>query len=163
MPETARGAVAAETRALLSGNEAIARGAWEAGVRVAAGYPGTPSTEILESLASYEDVDVRWSTNEKDNRPSHSRGLVELEPAQEIEAPGFRRDPQKYVMLPTHARARRPLVLERLERLATFAEESSLTVVEERDPAVGVVTAGIAYQYVREVLPQASVLKLGLS
>ena len=64
-PETARRAVAAETRALLSGNEAIARGAWEAGVRVAAGYPGTPSTEILESLSSYEDVDARLSTNEK--------------------------------------------------------------------------------------------------
>lgn len=49
----------------LSGNEAIARGAWEAGVHVAAGYPGTPSTEIIENLARYEDVDVEWSTNEK--------------------------------------------------------------------------------------------------
>ena len=39
--------------AALSGNEAIARGAWEAGVRVAAAYPGTPSTEILEALAGY--------------------------------------------------------------------------------------------------------------
>lgn len=51
----------------LTGNEAIARGAWEAGVRVAAAYPGTPSTEILESLAGYpaEDVHAQWSTNEK--------------------------------------------------------------------------------------------------
>src|SRR6202162_2379327 len=51
----------------LTGNEAIARGAWEAGVKVAAAYPGTPSTEILESLASYpaEDLHAQWSTNEK--------------------------------------------------------------------------------------------------
>jgi indolepyruvate ferredoxin oxidoreductase alpha subunit len=49
----------------LSGNEAIARGVWEAGVHVAAGYPGTPSTEIIENLARYEDIDVEWSTNEK--------------------------------------------------------------------------------------------------
>ena len=50
---------------LLSGNEAIARGAWEAGVRVGAGYPGTPSTEILEALAKLEGVDTEWSPNEK--------------------------------------------------------------------------------------------------
>ena len=51
----------------LTGNEAIARGGWEAGVRVAAGYPGTPSTEILEALSAYpaSDVYAEWSTNEK--------------------------------------------------------------------------------------------------
>ena len=49
------------------GNEAIARGAWEAGVKVAAAYPGTPSTEILEYMGSYpsEDLHAQWSTNEK--------------------------------------------------------------------------------------------------
>ena len=50
---------------LLSGNEAIARGAYEAGVRLAAAYPGTPSTEILEALAEYPDVHSQWSPNEK--------------------------------------------------------------------------------------------------
>jgi indolepyruvate ferredoxin oxidoreductase alpha subunit len=50
---------------ILSGNEAIARGAWEAGVRLAAAYPGTPSTEILEELARYEGVYSEWSPNEK--------------------------------------------------------------------------------------------------
>jgi indolepyruvate ferredoxin oxidoreductase alpha subunit len=51
----------------LNGNEAIARGAWEAGVRVATAYPGTPSTEILESLGTYPESDVcaQWATNEK--------------------------------------------------------------------------------------------------
>ena len=50
---------------LLSGNEAIALGAYHAGVRVAAAYPGTPSTEILESLARFDDIYAEWSTNEK--------------------------------------------------------------------------------------------------
>lgn len=52
-------------RQLMSGNEALARGAWEAGVRVAAAYPGTPSTELLEALAAYPGVDTGWSPNEK--------------------------------------------------------------------------------------------------
>ena len=51
----------------MTGNEAIARGAWEAGVKVAAAYPGTPSTEIMENLATYDvaDLQAQWSTNEK--------------------------------------------------------------------------------------------------
>ncbi len=49
----------------LSGNEALARGAWEAGVKVAAAYPGTPSTEILEAVATYPEIDAQWSVNEK--------------------------------------------------------------------------------------------------
>jgi indolepyruvate ferredoxin oxidoreductase alpha subunit len=50
---------------LLSGNEALALGAYHAGVRVATAYPGTPSTEILEAIAQYKDVYAEWSTNEK--------------------------------------------------------------------------------------------------
>jgi indolepyruvate ferredoxin oxidoreductase alpha subunit len=49
----------------MSGNRAIAQGAWEAGVVFAAGYPGTPSTEVLEALAEYDEVDAHWATNEK--------------------------------------------------------------------------------------------------
>jgi len=49
----------------LSGNEAIARAAWEAGVTVASAYPGTPSTEILENLVKYNDVYTEWAPNEK--------------------------------------------------------------------------------------------------
>ncbi|QGP91531.1 hypothetical protein MGLY_08660 [Neomoorella glycerini] len=52
-------------RELLIGNHALARGAWEAGVRVAAAYPGTPSTEIIEALARYPEVYAEWAPNEK--------------------------------------------------------------------------------------------------
>ncbi|CAA7618792.1 thiamine pyrophosphate-dependent enzyme [Magnetospirillum sp. SS-4] len=54
-----------QSRLLLSGNDAIARGVWEAGAKVAAAYPGTPSTEILESLSLYPDLYAEWSVNEK--------------------------------------------------------------------------------------------------
>ena len=50
---------------LLSANEAVARGAWEAGVKVASAYPGTPSTEILENFARYPNVYAEWAPNEK--------------------------------------------------------------------------------------------------
>ncbi len=53
------------TKRLLSGNEAIAHGAYEAGVAVGCGYPGTPSTEILEWLEHYPEVYTEWSVNEK--------------------------------------------------------------------------------------------------
>lgn len=52
-------------RSLLSGDEAIARGTWEAGCKVASAYPGTPSTQILENLVNYKEVYCEWSTNEK--------------------------------------------------------------------------------------------------
>lgn len=53
-------------RELLSGNEAVARGAYEAGVKLAASYPGTPSTEILETIAErYRNIYSQWSPNEK--------------------------------------------------------------------------------------------------
>ena len=53
-------------RVVMSGDEAVARGAWEAGVSVASAYPGTPSTEILENISSYkDDIYCTWANNEK--------------------------------------------------------------------------------------------------
>src|SRR5512143_1115150 len=53
------------TKQLMSGDQAIARGVWESGVVFASSYPGTPATEILESLAHYPDVAAQWAVNEK--------------------------------------------------------------------------------------------------
>jgi len=55
----------AEVKKMMTGDEAVARGAWEAGVKVAAAYPGTPSTEILENVALYDEIYAEWSPNEK--------------------------------------------------------------------------------------------------
>lgn len=50
---------------IMLGNEAIARGAYEAGVKVSAAYPGTPSTEISENIVKYDEIYAEWSPNEK--------------------------------------------------------------------------------------------------
>ena len=50
---------------IMLGNEAIARGAYEAGVKVSAAYPGTPSTEISENIVKYPEIYAEWSPNEK--------------------------------------------------------------------------------------------------
>ncbi|MBE5991807.1 MAG: indolepyruvate ferredoxin oxidoreductase subunit alpha [Paenibacillaceae bacterium] len=50
---------------ILSGNEAVARGAFEYGITVATGYPGTPSTEITENIIKYKEINAEWSPNEK--------------------------------------------------------------------------------------------------
>ena len=52
-----------DNSAWMSGNEAIALGAYEAGVAVASGYPGTPSTEIMEYLSAYDTVYTEWAPN----------------------------------------------------------------------------------------------------
>jgi indolepyruvate ferredoxin oxidoreductase alpha subunit len=251
------------------GNEAVARGAWEARVAFGSGYPGTPSTEILEALARYEDVAVQWAPNEKvgyevamgaslagvralvtmkhvglnvaadplfsssymgvggglvvvsaddpgmhssqdeqDNRaiaraakvlmvePSdveearwmtreafalserfdspvllrmttrvcHQTGVVGLGDRVEWASKGYLKNIPKYVMLPSHARERRHKVEERLAAARALAEESDLwNPVFRGSSEVGVVTSGVAFGYVREVLPHASILKVGLS
>ena len=254
---------------LLSGNEAIARGAYEAGVKVAVAYPGTPSTEILEYLAEYEGLHAEWAPNEKvavevalgasmagaramaamkhvgvnvaadpiftasytgvkgglvivtaddpemhssqneqDNRHyavaakmpmlepsdsaeakaytklafslserfdvpvflrtttrvSHATGAVVLGDVEPPAVPlGFVEEPAKWVMLPVNARRRHVLVEERMRALREFAETFEGNRIEWGDRSLGIITAGVAYQYVREEFPDASVLKLGLA
>ena len=253
---------------ILSGNEAIARGAYEAGVKVACAYPGTPSTEILETITRYPEINSSWATNEKvalevgigasfggarslvtmkhvgvnvaadplftlsytglngglllvtaddpelhssqneqDNRNyakfakvpmlepsdsqecldftklafeiserydtpvflrtttriSHSKSVVELgERATGLAEPQLVKDPAKYVMLPGNARGRHIVVEERTVALSKDACSMPINRMELRGAKVGIITAGVAYQYVREVLPDASVLKLGM-
>lgn len=255
---------------LLSGNEAFALGAYHAGVAVATAYPGTPSSEILESVARFPQVYAEWSTNEKvamevalgasyagaramasmkqvglnvasdpfmaaattgingglvvicaddpgihssqceqDNRhfarlakvpmlePSDSQEAYDLMPlafeiSERFDTPvlvrsttrishsksivkagdnrrasprpiAFERNPEKYVMLPTSARLRRPLIEERLVKLANHSETFPYNRIEWGDRNLGIVSSGIAYQYAREVFPKASFLKLGMT
>ena len=253
---------------LLSGNEAIARGAYEAGVRVAAGYPGTPSTEILENIIGYDGIYAEWAPNEKvafevalgaayggaralatmkhvgvnvaadplltasytgvnaglvlvsaddpgmhssqneqDNRhyarfakipmlePSdsqeakdftirafeiseeydtpvllrtttrvnHGKSVVRLSEPHEPPVGRFEHNLCKYVMIPAYGIKRHAIVEERLIRLSELAETTSLNSIEWGDTSVGVITSGVAYQYVKEAVPEASVLKLGMT
>ncbi len=251
---------------LMIGNEAIARGAYEAGATVATAYPGTPSTEILEFFSKFDGVYAEWSPNEKvalevgcgasmagartlvamkhvgvnvaadplftfaytgvngglvlisaddpgmhssqneqDNRgygrfaklpvlePSdsqeakdfvisafeiseqfdtpvmvrvttrlaHSQGIVEEGERQQVELKPYVKDAPKYVMLPGHARLRHLEVEKRMRALRQYVENSPLNRIEWGSRDLGIVTSGVAYQYVKEVLPEASILKLG--
>ncbi|GAB6179287.1 thiamine pyrophosphate-dependent enzyme [Desulfotomaculum defluvii] len=253
---------------LLSGNAAIARGAYEAGITVGVGYPGTPSTEILENFATYPDIYAQWSPNEKvalevgagaaiagarvivtmkhvgvnvaadplftlaytgvngglilvsaddpgmhssqneqDNRyyalmnkipclepsdsqeakdmvalgleiseqfdtpvllrvttrVSHSQSFVEIKEPSPKELRPYAKDPLKYVMVPAYGRMRRIFLEERTAKLKEYGENCSLNFIEWKDTNVGVITSGISYAYVQEVLPKASILKLGLT
>ena len=255
-------------KTILSGNAAVARGAYEAGVEVAAAYPGTPSTEILEYTATYEEIYAEWSVNEKvafevafggslggkralaamkhvgvnvasdalmtasytgvnaglvvvsaddpgmhssqneqDNRyyarmakitmlePSdsqeardftvlafelserfdtpvmlrmttrvcHGKGAVEQAERQPVPQREYMKNPQKTVMIPAYARLRHRFIEERRGRLEAFAETFAHNRVEMGDPAVGIVSSGVAYQYAREVMPDASFFKLGMT
>ncbi len=253
---------------LMSGNKAIARGAYESGVRFASAYPGTPSTEIIEEFSKYEGVYAEWSPNEKvamevgigaalagakalvvmkhvgvnvaadplftvsytgtngalvivsaddpslhssqneqDNRNyakfakipmlepsdsdearrfvklaveisetfdtpvflrsttrvSHSKSVVHPEePRALADITGIRFDAAKYVMVPANARVRRVIVEERMQKLKAFAEQFPENRIEIDDPEIGIITAGMPYNYVKDVFPRYSFLKLGL-
>ncbi|MDR2115455.1 MAG: indolepyruvate ferredoxin oxidoreductase subunit alpha [Planctomycetaceae bacterium] len=257
-------------KTLLSGNEAIARGAYEAGVTLAAGYPGTPSTEILENIAAKykETIYAEWSPNEKvafevaagaslagarvittmkhvglnvaadplmtlsylgvvggfvavvaddpgmhssqneqdtrhfarfakipifdpsdseeakefmklaiqlseeyctpvilrsTTRVSHSRGVVGEQPRQESgRSINFEKNPPRFVPIPLWARQMRVRVEERIQKLQQAGTNSPANKIIRQDKTLGIITSGIAYQYVREVFPNASVLKIGL-
>ena len=252
---------------IMLGNEAYARGAWEAGVKVSAAYPGTPSTEISENLAKYSEVYAEWSPNEKvaaevaigasisgvralasmkhvglnvaanplytaaytgvggglvlivaddpgmyssqneqdtrmigraanvpvlepsdsqeakdfvklaydisekydtpvivrsTTRLSHSQGVVTLEERTVPEDKPYERNPAKYVMMPGNAKGRHLVVEDRMKKLSEDASSLSVNRAEYQDLSVGFITSGIPYQYVKEAMPEASVLKLGM-
>jgi indolepyruvate ferredoxin oxidoreductase alpha subunit len=100
-------------------------------------------------------------------RISHSSGAVDLKgtrpPQAEAQKPPYRIDTEKYVMVPAYARCRHPVIEERIRRLGEFAETFAHNQMELKDRSLGIVCNGVAYQYAREVFPQASILKLGMT
>ena len=253
---------------LMSGNEAIARGAWEAGASIGLAYPGTPSTETMESFARYEGVHAEWCTNEKvavevgvgasaagarvlstmkhvgvnvaadplftaaytgvnggfvilaaddpgmyssqneqDSRyyalaahipaldpadsaealaftrdafeiserfdvpviirstvrVSHTKTPVEVGEREQFESRPYERDAAKWVMMPAFAKPRRKVQLERIAKLSEWVEECPYNRIEMKGSQVGIVCSGAVYQHVVQALPDASVLKIGVS
>ena len=96
-------------------------------------------------------------------RISHSQSLVELSEPQTVQLKSYRKDIRKNLMLPTYARPRRVDLEENLNRLKEYTETCPVNRIEWRNRSLGVITSGVSYQYVRQVLPEASVLKLGLT
>lgn len=95
-------------------------------------------------------------------RVSHSRSPVESGERVNAEIIPYERDIRKYVMMPAMARPRHVELEKRMRALEEFAETTDLNRVEMREKKTGIVTSGMAYNYVREALPDASVLKLGM-
>ena len=262
-------------KVIMLGNEAIARGAYEAGVKVSAAYPGTPSTEISENLVQYSkngtigngELYCEWSPNEKvamevaigasvsgvramasmkhvgvnvaadplytnaymgvggglvlvaaddpglyssqneqdtrmvaraaqvpvlepsdsqeakdfmkkafdiseeydtpvilrtTTRLAHSQGMVELCERTEVPDKPYERNVAKNVMMPANAKSRHLVVEARNNRLIEESCNFDINKVEMNDTKIGIITSGIPYQYVKEALPNASVLKLGI-
>lgn len=260
--------MADDKKVIMLGNEAIARGAWEAGVKVSSAYPGTPSTEISENLVKYkEDLYAEWAPNEKvaaevaigasisgvramacmkhvglnvasdplytvsymgvngglvfmvaddpglyssqneqdtrmiaraagvpvlepsdsaeakefvkkafeisetydrpvifriTTRLAHSQGLVELGEREALEDRPYEKNIRKNVMMPGNAKFRHVEIEKRNNELKEAADTMDINHVEMNDTKIGVITSGIPYQYVKEAIPEASVLKLGM-
>ena len=108
-------------------------------------------------------------------RLAHSQASVEIEARDEKELKEYVKNPQKYVMAPANAIRRHPVVEERTKKLSSFGETAGLNRIEYADPAFriagtqkdyskcGVITAGICYDYVKEVFGEGiNVLKLGM-
>jgi indolepyruvate ferredoxin oxidoreductase alpha subunit len=97
-------------------------------------------------------------------RICHTSTLVELG-TQRDHSPlpeAYPRNPAKYVMIPGNARKRHPIIEHRMHELADYAESSPFNRIEMHSTTLGIITAGVAYQYAREVFPEASILKLGM-
>ena len=95
-------------------------------------------------------------------RVAHSQSLTELLPRQELPLKEYEKNGPKYIAAPANAVRRHVVVEERMRALAQFAETTGLNRLEMAGTALGVVTSGTSYLYVKEVLPEASVFKLGL-
>jgi indolepyruvate ferredoxin oxidoreductase alpha subunit len=97
-------------------------------------------------------------------RICHVKGLVNPGERQSVEPKGFEKNPQRWVMVPAHAKVRIPGVFQREADLRHYAETTPLNSLEGgTDRRVGFITSGPAYMHVREAFPDAPVLKLGLS
>ncbi len=96
-------------------------------------------------------------------RISHSQSMVELLDQVPFQLKEYDKNPNKYIVAPAVAKKRRVVAEERLRKLEAFAETTELNTVEYQSRDIGIITNGIAYQYSKEVLPEASYLKLGLS
>ena len=134
-----------------------------------AGYPCFEPSDSQESkdfigtaldLSIEHEVPVLFRMT---TRVCHSKGIVKLGERKEFPVLGFQRDPKKFVVLPAHGMARRPMQTERLRQLQEYSEKTPINAIEEGSNGIGVITCGIAYQYVKEVIPKASILKLGMS
>jgi len=127
------------------------------------------SAEAREMTIAAFDISERFCTPlmlRTTTRVSHSKGIVPIGERKEHEIKGFEHDWTKWVVIPANARKRRTVVLNRLKQLEEFSNETPLNYIEQGsgpDARIGIITASIAYSYAKDVIPNASFLKLGFT
>ena len=97
-------------------------------------------------------------------RIAHSQSIVEIGEREEVADKEYKKQPEKYIMMPAYAKRKHPVVEERTKALAAYAETCPFNRVEEgSDHSLGIITSGTCYQYVKEVFGDTvPVLKLGM-
>lgn len=131
-----------------------------------------PMVEPADSKECKDYIEKAYQLSEQFDTPvlyrlctrvSHSQSLVEPKDRMEPELKEYKKDIAKYVMMPAMAKRKHPIVEKRQSDLAELAETTDLNQVIMGDTKIGIITAGISYQYAREVFgDKASYLKLGL-
>lgn len=96
-------------------------------------------------------------------RVSHTKCPVELGERVEVEPKPYAKDAAKWVMMPAYAKPRRVSLDARVAAVTEYAETCEFNRIERNEGAIGVICCGATYQHVREALPQADILKLGMS
>ena len=131
-----------------------------------------PMLEPADSQECHDYIQRAFELSERYDTPvflrlttrlAHQRSPVEIGERAELPVREYKKDFMKYVMMPGMARKRHLVVEAREQRMEDEAASLGLNRVEMRGTALGVVCAGVVDQYVREALPEASILKLGLS
>ncbi|MBQ4148655.1 MAG: indolepyruvate ferredoxin oxidoreductase subunit alpha, partial [Clostridium sp.] len=116
-------------------------------------------TKLAFELSEKYDTPVILRTT---TRLAHSQGPVLLEERIERAPLEYTRNAAKFVLMPGNAKGRHVFVEERMKKMAEDASSMAINRAEYGDTSIGFIASGIAYQYVKEVCPDASVLKLGL-
>lgn len=133
-----------------------------------------PVLEPADSAEAKDFVKLAFEISEQFDTPvlyrlttriAHSQSLLELEERQTVEKKPYNKDPKKYVMMPGNAKPRHIVVEQRLQDLAGYSDRQPLLNRIEwgSDRKRGVIASGAVYQYVKEALPEVSVLKIGMS
>ena len=130
-----------------------------------------PMLEPADSAEAYEFAKSAFELSEKFDTPvllrmctriAHSQSIVETGERVPATLRDYEKNPQKYIMMPGNAIKRHPIVEARTEAIRAFAEDCIYNKVEYNSTEVGIITSGTSYMYVKEALPEASVLKIGM-
>ncbi len=130
-----------------------------------------PMLEPADSAEAYEFARSAFELSEQFDTPvilrmctriAHSQSIVETGEAVPAVLRDYEKNPAKYIMMPGNAIKRHPVVEARTEAIRAFAENCIYNKVEYNSEEVGIITSGTSYMYVKEVLPEASVLKIGM-